>query len=114
MGLDNKSGIPVGRKLDFSATQRQSGRKNFKDIDETVSRYHDFKYEKVVAYVIHQLNVVKYVESNKYSGETEVNFTIAVPLHDSTLEPSDILTHNTCFLNNMEALETAAMNKYTF
>eukprot|EP00978_Attheya_sp_CCMP212_P010158 scaffold24367_cov73-Attheya_sp.AAC.2 len=94
VGLDDKAGIPVGRKVALSATQRQSGRTIVSEKGETVAGDHDFKCDKVVASVIHQLNIAKDVEEFQYSGEPEGNGTIAVALHDSTLEPSDVFTHN--------------------
>eukprot|EP00978_Attheya_sp_CCMP212_P041892 scaffold246347_cov47-Attheya_sp.AAC.1 len=115
VGLDDKAGIPVGQKVALSgATQRQSGRTIVSERYETVAGDHDFKCDKVVASVIHRLNIAKDVEESKYSGGPEGNDTVAVALHDSTLEPSYIFTHNECVLNDMEALAIAEMNRYTF
>eukprot|EP00978_Attheya_sp_CCMP212_P003267 scaffold6745_cov38-Attheya_sp.AAC.4 len=92
VGLDDKAGILVGEKIELLLC------------------------DKVVASVIHQLNIAKDVEESQYSGGPEGNGTIAVALHDSsTLDPSDVFTHNnTCVLNDMEALAIAEMNIYTF
>ena len=86
--LDDKAGIPVGWKVALYATKRQSGRTIVRERDETVARDHSFKCDKVFASVIHQPNVAKYVEASQCSGGPEGNGTIAVVLHDSTLEPS--------------------------
>eukprot|EP00978_Attheya_sp_CCMP212_P035051 scaffold150431_cov65-Attheya_sp.AAC.5 len=93
---------------------RQSWRTIVSERDETVAGDHDFKCDKVVASVIHRLNIAKDVEESQYSGGPEGNCTIAVAFHDSTLEPSDIFTHNACVLNGMEDLAVAEMNRCTF
>jgi hypothetical protein len=116
VGLDDKARIPVGRKVALSATQRQSARTPIvRDRDETVAGDYDFKCDKVVASVIHQLNIAKMWKNlTQYSGGPEEgNSTIAVALHNSTLEPSYVFTLNACVLNAMEALSIAAINQYT-
>ena len=103
IGLYDKAGIPVVQKVAFSATQIQSVHKIVSNRYETFYGDHNFKCDKVFTSVIHQLNAAKYVEAYQYSGGPEGNGTIAVALHDSTLEPSDIFTRNSCVSNYMKA-----------
>ena len=108
--LFDKFDIPVGQKMDLYETQRQSGCTIVSDIDESFSGDHNLKCDKVIAYVIHSLNISKYVKAYQYSGGPEVNGNISVALHDSTLGPSDVFTHNACVLNYMGSLSTSEMN----
>ena len=71
VGLDEKDEIPVGQKVDLSATQLQPGRTISRNRDKTVSGDNNFKCDKVVAYIIHRLKVAKDVKASQYSGGAE-------------------------------------------
>ena len=92
-GQDDKSSIGVGRDIAVQATSKQSTSSIMPVGTSLLACDHDYVVEKVVASVLHWMNVGESENESMYSGGENGHGRTQVPLHDATLEKSTGFKH---------------------
>ena len=92
-GQDDKSSIGVGRDIAVQATSKQSTSSIMPVGTSLLACDHDYVVEKVVASVLHWMNVGESENESMYSGGENGHGRTQVALHDATLEKSTGFKH---------------------
>ncbi len=88
IGVDNKTSVPVGRKVPIASVQNQSIRARVLPGASIEAADHSWCCEKLVPSVIQVMNNSPDPGDSLFSGGSKGNGRTFVSIHDATLDPS--------------------------
>ena len=95
VGQDDKTKIPIGRKLPTAATSKQSVKAIVSTDTSASAADHDFTSEALIPSVTLRMNLSVNPTDSLFSGGKDGISRVYVLLHDATLDPSTGIKHAT-------------------
>ena len=113
VGQDDITSIPVGRTFPIAASSHQSARDIIPMGKEVCIADHDWRAEKIVPSVTHQMNFTNIAVDSLFSGGESRNDLVYVSIHATKLDKSSGMKHATN-LYNIKMMEACkALSDFT-